>query len=47
MQALGISLAKKIEADIERSWFLKRLRDELFKVLDPGSLHFNGLAYIR
>ncbi len=47
LQSLYGPVAKKIEADIERSWFLKRLRDELFKVLDPGSLHFNGLAYIR
>lgn len=40
-------LAKRIEADIEKSWFLSRLRTELYNVLDPGKVYFSTLDFIR
>ncbi len=47
LKSLYGPIAKKIEANIENSLFLSKLRKELSEVLDPGRLHFEGLNFIR
>ncbi|MBC7430062.1 MAG: transposase [Bacteriovorax sp.] len=41
------SVAKKIQADINRSDFLKQLQMELKGILDVGEVFFNGLRFLK